>query len=125
MTLQMEDYLKDERARLQAMVDHVKQDVATGVNLYKKARKKRGTNKRTATSKPDTRLIKGTTVWVADADDFDPEGDDRVWKATVVGPVKKKKGWYTLSFGVDIAYDYIHFNIFYSEDDAKIDLLID
>ena len=66
-------------------------------------------------------------MWVADEDDFDPEGDDRVWKATLVGPVKKKKGWYTLSFGagVDRTYDYVHFNIFFSEDDAKIDLLID
>ena len=125
MTQQMQDYLKVERARLQAMVDKVKQDVAAGVSLYKKARQKRGTPKRTTTCTPDTRLKTGATVWVADEDDLDPEGDDRVWKATVVGPVKKKQGWYTLSFGVGIAYDYMHFNIFFSEDDAKIDLLID
>ena len=29
------------------------------------------------------------------------------------------------SDGVDKTYDYVHFNIFFSEDDAKIDLLID
>lgn len=125
MTKQMEDYLKDERARLQVLVDKVKKDVAAGVKLYKKARQKRSTAKRTLTSIPDTRLKKGAVVWVADEDDLDPEGDDRVWKATVVGPVKRKKGWYTLSFGVDITYDYIQYNIFFSEDDAKIDLLID
>jgi hypothetical protein len=126
MTQQMQDYIKDERARLQSVVDEVQRQVVAGIKLYQKAQHTRVTSRRTAVSKPDKRLIKGAVVWVADEDDLDPEGDDCVWEATVVGPVKKKRGWYTLSFsGIVNTYDYIQYNIFFSEEDAKIDLLVD
>ena len=78
-------------------------------------------------------LKKGATVWVADEDDLDEEADQRVWQATVhkKAPDRKVEGklvkdWWSLDFGKEVSgkYDYVSYNIFETEVDARVNLLV-
>ena len=127
LTRQMQTHINVERERLNVLVKEVEKDVSDGVVVYTKAKaaRKKEPKKKTANSKPDARLKSGATVWVADEDNLDQEADERVWEATVVGK-QAKKGWWTLKFGDDAdTYDYVHYNIFFSELEANVDLLMD
>lgn len=130
VTAFMQQYLDTERKRLNDMVDQVKKDVEAGIATITAARTQKNSNKKNA--KQDAWLKKGAKVWVADEDDLDPEADQRVWEAKVVekAPDRKvdgkvTKGWWSLSFGeVEGNYDYICHNIFQTELDAKLNLLV-
>ena len=110
------------------MVEEVKADVEAGVELYKKARAQKARVEKakpgTVGSQADRRLKKGAEVWVVDEDDLDEEAPEQVWKATVEKK-SKEKDWWWLKFPDSGEYEYIHYNIFFSEEDAKISLLLE
>ena len=127
----MQKYLDAERARLDDMVKQVEKDVAAGLSKIQEARKRK--NKKVGKTSASTAWLKvGAKVWVADEDDFDPEADQCVWEATVVSSAKNRKlegkltkGWWSLDFGEGVLdYDYIYYNIFETEMDAQLNLLV-
>lgn len=128
MTQQMRDHINVERDRLEVLVEEVKKDVAAGVAAYNTTSKTKKVKKKTASSKVDERLVPGVTVWVADEDDIDIEAGERVWQAIVVGK-QTKRGWWRLKFGENTSdedtYDYVHYNIFFTELEANVNLLMD
>lgn len=135
VTPYMQKYIAAEKARLTEMMKQVEKDVAAGLHIISKARKQKTTRKKSkgrGAAKP--RWLKvGAKVWVADDDDLDEEADPCVWEAKVVKKAANRKvegkmttGWWSLDFGENVAdnYDYIDYNIFGTEQDARLNLLV-
>ena len=90
------------------------------VNAYTKSFRKLARRDRRR-RRLDAPLVLGAKVWVVDEDNLNPEADERVGK-------QAKKGWWNLKFGdgMDVSYyEYVHYNIFFSELEAKVILLVD
>ena len=113
MTAQMKLFLSTEKSRIEAMHQQVSKKVKAGIVLYKSVK----VHPRKSSAKPSEKLKKGVTVWVADEDDLNPEADFVVWSAKVVK--KAAKGFWTLDFD-GTCYNYIWYNIFFTEVDARI-----
>ena len=97
--------LAEQKQMLDDLREEVQQEVESRVTVQVTgagARKK----KRQGTSKRTSPLKSGTTVWVADIDEADPDGSEQTWEAKVVRRMPKAeipKGedgeWYDLDFG--------------------------
>lgn len=126
MTKFMEQYIENEKKQLSDMVGQTAEAVNLRMSRLEEARKRKP-------GKQPSWLKKGATVWVADEDDLDEEADQRVWQATVhkKAPDRKVEGklvkdWWSLDFGKEVSgkYDYVSYNIFETEVDARVNLLV-
>ncbi len=130
MTKFMEEYIENERKQLSDMVKQTTEAVSLRMDRLGEERKRK--SDKTKRRDSPSWLKKGAKVWVADEDDLDEEADQRVWQATVFKKAQDRmvegkmvKGWWSLDFGKEAGtYDYVFYNIFETEPDARVNLLV-
>lgn len=130
LNAKMQKYLKEETARIEALVKEVRASVSSGLlglESLKKTRKETqkggGKKKRKAPS-----FEKGQAVWVVDEVDVeDPDLGEDVQEATIFGEMPRKKGWWQLEFGAGglvNRWDYLDENIFTTKESATLHKLL-
>jgi hypothetical protein len=117
-------YLTSQLEQVKDMVEQAKANAQACMTSIDNAR----TLKKAKNEAP-VWLKKGAQVWVVDEDDLDSEADQRAWEATVHGRMYKNgkvvQGCWSQNFGEGVGYyDYDARDIFETEMDAKVNLLV-